>query len=129
MLLTHCCQCLAPHSRSMLCLCRQKRAGSLSEVSNETQATGGKSRLARRAAIHWQTRVVLPNPAGAERSVRGPSRPASSSANRWERSRRKGCRRGGDRLEKRSGSVPIGEGCPASSAFETGGADWGKAVS
>src|SRR5258708_39510617 len=108
---------------------RQKRTGSLSEVSNETQAIGGKSRLARRAAIHWQTRVVLPNPAGAERSVRGPSRPASSSANRWERSRRKGCRAGGDSLEKRRGSAATGEGCLASSAFETGGADWGKAVS
>src|SRR5437899_2760997 len=64
---------------------RQKRIGSLSPGSRESQATGACGCSFRRWAIHWLTNVVLPKPAGAERRVSLPSQPVSSRVSRRSR--------------------------------------------
>lgn len=53
-------------ARSAAKIALQKRSGSLSRGSSESQATGRGSWLAQAAS-----RVVLPNPAPAERSAKG----------------------------------------------------------
>lgn len=66
---------LAPNPGAILCKAMmtyiRKRAGSLSSSSSESHATGSALLL-----IHSATSVVLPNPAGAESSVKLPYRPA-----------------------------------------------------
>ena len=68
----------------------RKRTGSLSPSSRESQVTGTAPRLA-----HSLTRVVLPNPAGAETSVKLPLIPPASRSSRRGRGTRSG--RGGGR--------------------------------
>src|SRR6266516_8228038 len=93
----------------------QKRIGSLSNVSRESQGTAGSAPLRstpcalsslagglQDAAAHAESSVVFPLPAEAETSVNGYARTASSSLSKRSRSTSEIGRRGGESLAESS---------------------------